>query len=169
MWKRIILFLLTQPSPSREGFKTRTYALKPSPEGEGWVRRNHTFSSSLLFFFFMLSRLKFVAKTNIKIVTECYKILLSATNLRRDKIQGQLLNSCIIKLMTKKTEPHKKYEQPAKQLLLKSLALAIKPFVNLPLLSIVRKVVCIDTFVPLKSVISIPNLRNGKLKQEVLG
>jgi len=75
MRKRIILFLLTQPSPSREGFKTRFYALKPSPEGEGWVdcmdaggrathgavaeRRNHTFSSSLLFFFFKLSCLKF--------------------------------------------------------------------------------------------------------------
>jgi len=33
MWKRIVLFLLTQPSPSREGFKRRAYALKPSPEG----------------------------------------------------------------------------------------------------------------------------------------
>jgi hypothetical protein len=33
--------------------------------------------------------------------------------------------------MNKKTEPHKKHEQPAKQLLLKSLVLAIKLFVNL--------------------------------------
>jgi hypothetical protein len=32
--------------------------------------------------------------------------------------------------LTKKTEPHKKHEQPAKQLLLKSLVLAIKLFVN---------------------------------------
>jgi hypothetical protein len=31
--------------------------------------------------------------------------------------------------MNKKTEPHKKHEQPAKQLLLKSLVLAIKLFV----------------------------------------
>jgi len=71
--------------------------------------------------------------------------------------------------MTKKTEPHKKYEQPAKQLLLKSLALAIKPFVNLPLLSIARKVVRIDTFEPLKSVTSTLNPLSGRLKQGVPG
>jgi hypothetical protein len=92
-----------------------------------------------------------------------------ATNLRRDKIQGQLLNSCIIKLMNKKTEPHKKHEQPAKQLLLKSLVLAIKLFVNLLLLSIARKVVRTDTFTPLKSGINILSLRNGKQRQGVLG
>jgi hypothetical protein len=46
--------------------------------------------------------------------------------------------------MNKKTEPHKKHEQPAKQLLLKSLVLAIKLFVNLLLLSIARKVVRTD-------------------------
>jgi hypothetical protein len=58
----------------------------------------------------------------------------------------------------KKTEPHKKHEQPAKQLLLKSLVLAIKLFVNLLLLSIARKVVRTGTFTPLKSGINILSL-----------
>jgi hypothetical protein len=39
MKKRIVLFLLTQPSPSGEGYYKRELlllALKPSPDGEGW-------------------------------------------------------------------------------------------------------------------------------------
>jgi transposase-like protein len=47
----------------------------------------------------------------------------SATNLRRDKIQGQLLNSCIIKLMNKKTEPHKKPIPDIKEIRIKNNAL----------------------------------------------
>ncbi|ORU94955.1 MAG: hypothetical protein A6F70_10350 [Cycloclasticus sp. symbiont of Bathymodiolus heckerae] len=71
--------------------------------------------------------------------------------------------------MTKKTEPHKKYEQLAKQLLLKSLVLATKLFENLPLLSIARKVARTVSFAPLKSAISTLSLRNGRLKPGVPG
>jgi hypothetical protein len=71
--------------------------------------------------------------------------------------------------MTKKTPPHKKYEQLAKRLSLKSAQAANKLIENLLKLLQALKAVCIAVIRQKSGAINILNPIYGRLKQVVLG